>query len=91
MTGTIWKFLIGPVPVLVFDIPKGANIISAAWDPKTGPCIWVEIPDKTAPKEERKLLVVGTGHALPAERGRFIGTVVEHDSGLVWHIYEEAK
>lgn len=86
---TIWKFVLEPGKDPM--APRGTNLISAGWDPKTGVCVWGEVPDESAPKEPIRLCIVGTGHNLPSDRGRFLGTVVMLDLGLVWHIYVEEE
>lgn len=87
---TIWKWALDPVPEQVIRAPRGTNLISAGWDPKTGPgeiCVWGEVPDRAAETERIRILIVGTGHDLPSDRGRFIGTAVMRNTGLVWHVY----
>jgi len=90
MTGTIWKYVLEAAEEQTVELKKGAKIISAGWDPKTGFCVWAEIPDKTAAAEKVTVLSTGTGHDLPEKRGRFIGTAIALDTGLVFHFYEGA-
>ena len=88
MTGTIWKWVLRIADEQEIEVPKGTKLISAGWDPKTGTCVWGEVPRPNAPKVKILILIVGTGHRLPDLKGRFIGTAIMLDMGLVWHVYE---
>lgn len=87
---TIWKFTteIEDRPRLM--LPAGARILSCALDRVDNLYaryfnLWAEV-DNSAPREERRLRVIGTGHPLP-NVGQFVGTI--QDPPFVWHIYEE--
>jgi len=38
--------------------------------------------------DARQFAVYGTGHALPADPGKYIGTAQMMDGALVWHVFE---
>ena len=80
---TIWKFTLAPgfgVPM-----PIGAEVLHAAGQ-GADVCVWALV-DPTAPEERRYFDVYGTGHPMPAEPGRYVGTV--HLPGpLVFHVFD---
>lgn len=84
MARTIWKFLLRPGEPVV--MPAGARPISAREQHDTI-CVWAEV-DPAAPMEPRHFGVYGTGHALPDDPGRFLGTASLHGGRLIFHVYE---
>ena len=78
---TIWKFetlkngnWLGISGEFICEMPVGANIISAGIDPGGQPCLWAEV-DPQADVEPRRFYKAGTGNSVPANAGRFIGSV----------------
>lgn len=51
-------------------------------------CIWAEVKPE-ARELERAVLVIGTGHEMPADAGAFtyLGTVQLLRGGLVFHVF----
>ena len=82
---TIWKYELSP-DVLFYDLPRGAKILSAREQGETI-CFWAEV-DPGAPKEPRKMMAFGTGHTIPQEPMRFVGTAYLQHGSLVFHVYE---
>lgn len=86
---TVWKFSIdlgSDEPVLM---PKGAQVLHV--DNQDGAlCVWALV-DPHAPKVARGFVVVGTGHPVPAFRGRFLGTVLFAGGALVFHVWEDLR
>ncbi len=81
---TIWKFTLHPG--FAVSMPVGAEVLHAAGQGDEV-CIWALV-DPTAPKERRRFDVYGTGHPMPADPGRYVGTA--HLSGpLVFHVFED--
>lgn len=83
---TVWKFVIAD-PDTPVTMPVGAEILHVAAQHAVV-CVWALV-DPKAPHEERRLVVAGTGHPIPAERGRFLGTVLLHGGALVFHIWDQ--
>lgn len=87
---TIWKYKVLPLDgPQRYDMPEGAQIISAGLDPQEDMCFWALV-DSSAPLEERTIWCVGTGwplDELEMPDARFIGTI-RHDP-YMWHIFEE--
>ncbi len=70
------------------SMPRGARILTAQYQPQSGPCIWAEV-DPTQPREMREIVVYGTGHALADGRRAYIATFQMHGGDLVWHVFDE--
>lgn len=89
---TIYKY-----PVMISDevevlMPRSARILHVAQQPlAVGDLqVWAHI-DKREPMVVRKLRIYGTGHDMPGEPGRFIGTVLFNGGALVWHVYDAGE
>ena len=82
---TIWKYELSP-HVLFYDLPRGAKVLSAR-EQGDAICFWAEV-DPNQPKEPRKMMVFGTGHVIPPEPMRFVGTAHIQQGALVFHVYE---
>ena len=83
----VWKFAIGD-PESPISLPRGAEILSVAVQ-RGVVCLWALV-DPEQPREDRHLVVAGTGQDVPDERGRFLGTVLLADGDLVFHIWDRA-
>lgn len=88
MSRAVWKFPLDGGA----DIPAGARILSVDIDPSGNPCVWALV-DPEAPRARRILMVVGTGWPLPDESHAwtFVGTFVQRDQGLVFHVFEAGE
>jgi hypothetical protein len=85
-TRSVWKYELEPGENLCW-LPRGAEVLSAQaqYDHL---CLWARV-DPDAPQDQRRFLVVGTGHTLPAgKRLAFIATAQMHGGALVWHVFE---
>ena len=52
--------------------------------------IWAPFIENV-PTEERRLLIVGTGHEIPDDEVfnyNYVGTTMQDDGKLVWHLFE---
>ena len=86
MAKAIWKFTLSESEKQ-FSMPTGARILSA--DEQHGQvCIWAEV-DPAMDPEDRRFSVYGTGHGLPDNPGRFIGTVKLASGAFIMHVYEQ--
>lgn len=85
-------------PVTVTDhalllAPPGAKILTVAAPPEdpgvTGWFyVWAEVDPDLEPVAQ-ELRVYGTGHPMPDDPGRYLGTVFCAGGALIWHVYEE--
>ena len=82
----VWKFPLALADEVELDIPRGAEMLDFQMQGRTL-CIWALV-DPEAPKELRTFRVAGTGHPLPDEGLRYIGTTQQLGGALVWHLFE---
>lgn len=85
---TIWKYnLSPPTEVSTYNMPKGAKFLTIQQQGDFyHPCMWFEVDDEQ-PKEMVEFLMVGTGHPLPDESYKYLGTGIFKGGELVFHIY----
>jgi hypothetical protein len=74
------------VPVMTFDIPKGARFLHAA-EQHRKIAMWYEIPDPDAPKVLHRYALLGTGGWI-ADDSVYLATTLHYDGDLVLHLYE---
>lgn len=82
---TIFKYPLELAGVQSVRMPAGATILTVQLQAGV-PCVWA-ITDSAQPKVSRRLLLVGTGHALPDDHGRYVGTF-QPPRGLVFHVFD---
>ena len=83
---TIWKFELEVTDIQTVALPKGCFILQVEVQRGT-PCLWVEC-DSEAPKVDRVFAIYGTGHSLPDNPGKYIGSYMLQGGMLVFHLYE---
>lgn len=89
-TMTIWKFRLRAHTVQHLSMPVGARILSCGTQ-GSDLCVWALVNPDEPKIEERTIMIYGTGSGIAgAKKLRMIGTVQQHTTGLVWHIFEEA-
>lgn len=87
----IFKYRLKSPGATTLSMPRGAEVLGVQL--QAGDlAVWAMV-DPALPPEDRRLVVVGTGHQLPdsmasRERYPYLGTV--QASALVWHVFEEA-
>ncbi len=85
----VWRFPLKLADRVEIQMPTAAQILSvhvqAADSDTFNICLWA-ICQPDAPKEWRNFVIVGTGHPMPYDLGRFIGTVLMPP--FVWHVFE---
>lgn len=84
---TIYKYPLYTTDRQSVPLPAGAEILSIQMQ-GSGPCLWA-IVDTEAIAAPVRIVVVGTGHALPEQPLHFIATV--QDGPYVWHVFREAS
>lgn len=87
-TREIFKYSLDVVGKQVIQMPKGAEILTVQMQAGR-PQIWAVVEPDNAPSPF-EILMVGTGHEMPQEFGRYIGTIQMLDGNLVWHYFEAA-
>lgn len=84
MAKEIWKFPLGDGMEQRIDMPMHAEILTVQMQ-HGHTCLWAMVDPENV-KRPRTILIVGTGHDVPQDARRYIGTV-QHDL-FVWHIFE---
>jgi hypothetical protein len=82
---TIWKYPLQP-DVTTLDMPQGAQVLTVQVQGNR-PVLWALV-DPCQLKRKRRFAVFGTGHDIPDEVGKYIGTFQLLDGGLVFHLFE---
>lgn len=86
MNLTIWKATLKPADVQDVEVPAGAEFLCAR-EQYDQICVWFRC-DPSASREQRKIAIVGTGHAAPGDESRYLGTASLHGGNLMFHIFE---
>lgn len=82
----IWKFKIELQEQQVVLMKKGSQILCAKAQGEDI-CIWV-LCDETAPAEERRIGVYGTGHEITGDPGKYVDTLMLHNGFFVFHVFD---
>lgn len=74
--------------IVTIRLPKGAEILSVGTlYGKPQPYVWA-LHEIDAKKVDRKFRVYGTGHPIPEDNLKFIGTIQVHNGDIVHHLFE---
>ncbi len=85
MTKTIWKYPAGPGR-WTHLMPAGAEILSVQVQRKDVQ-MWVLV-DARKPNEAREFVAYGTGHPMPDDPGKFVGTFQIEGGDLIFHLFD---
>ena len=80
----IWKFGINAATISI-DMPKGAQPLCVQVQ-RDVPCIWA-IVNPSAEMEKVKVEIYGTGHTMPENPGKYIGTFQVSGGVYVFHVF----
>lgn len=82
---TVWKWTLKPDSTL--EVPEGTTFLSVG--KQMGQIVAWGLVDPSKPLASRRIKAYGTGHAVPDDPGKFIGTVTDVEGiGLVFHFFE---
>lgn len=86
---TVYKYPLKLQDHWSLEMPIGAKILSVD-NQREQITLWALVDaSPEAPTEVRSFLIRGTGHNIDEGLNlEFIGTVLVHDGGLVWHVFE---
>jgi hypothetical protein len=92
---TIWKFKLSLAERQFVQMPAGARILSAG-EQADELYLWAIVDDTTFFRQDRVIVVKGTGHDFRDEDDAlsFIGTVQMRGTPgnrLVWHVFESLR
>lgn len=68
-------------------MPVGSEILSVQTQ-FDSPQLWALVNPSETRKETRVFKSYGTGHPIPENPGKFIGTVQIHSGSLIFHVFE---
>lgn len=80
----VFKYPFAIEKIATIEVPSGSVLLHAGLDPVGTPCVWA-IVDQNNPKTLIEIFVVGTGHDVPEQAPRHLGSFVRLDE--VWHIF----
>lgn len=83
---TVWKYPLEVTDRQTIEMPRTSKILHVGVQHGIA-CLWVEVTPDTL-QAERTILIAGTGHPLPDESKRYIGTFQLAGGTLVFHAYE---
>ena len=86
---TIWKWPLFPETETVINIPPDAQVLTIKLQDGL-PHIWI-LMEPEAPTVRRTFCVYGTGHPMPDNPGKYIGTVLMNSDRLVFHVFETSQ
>jgi hypothetical protein len=81
---TIWKWTLQPETTI--NMPHGAKLL-AVQEQRGEPQLWALV-DPGAKTYPRTFRVYGTGHNLPDDPGKYVGTFQIQNEALVFHVFE---
>jgi hypothetical protein len=91
---TIWKFPLEITGEQEIETPNWFVPLSVGFDPfgTDDPigvlCLWAQVLPK-GPAVKRRIHVRGTGHPIdPAKPATFVGTAINRELALVWHVFD---
>lgn len=83
---SIWKFEIPMHEGAEIMMPEGAEVLTVQAQ-RGEPFLWARVnPD--APKIKRLFAVHGTGHPIPDDGRKHLGSFQLHGGSLVFHVFE---
>ena len=86
---TVWKFPFEMTDTVRIMMPAGAQLLHLETQHGV-PCLWALV-DPESEKVRRKFRLAGTGHPLPDDIGRHLGSFQLLEGNLVFHLFEEAN
>ena len=87
MNSTIWKYTLRATDEQQIQMPAGAQILSVGVVQERIQ-LWAMVDPMTPMAQNRRIVMVGTGHILPPAHGRFIGTVSLLNGALILHVFD---
>jgi hypothetical protein len=87
MARAVHKFQVEPGEFTDVPMPIGAEILHADVQ-GDAVFVWALVQPGAANLINRRLAYFGTGKSIP-DNARHIGTCIERNWGLVWHVFEE--
>ena len=87
MNKTIWKWSINGGKTTI-SIPIGAEILTVQKQ-REEVVLWALV-DADSKKEEKEIMIYGTGHKVKDNPGKYINTFQVSNGNLVFHVFDES-
>lgn len=87
MTQKIYKYPIEIEDEVSVEMPLGAEILCVQMQ-GGHPCIWALVDADEVGKQVKGFIWRGTGHTMPDNHGKYVGTVQLHGGSLIFHLFE---
>jgi hypothetical protein len=84
---SIWKYPLQVLDRQFVAMPRGAQVLTVQTQ-RGQPHIWALADPAEREYVDRCLRIYGTGHEMPADPGRYVGTFQLADGGLIYHVFE---
>jgi hypothetical protein len=85
----IWKYILTIEGKQTLMMPEAARLLCVQMQDGI-PCLWAVVDKDSAKvlakREPRTVFTVGTGHPMPEECGKYVGTY-QPMNGLVFHVF----
>jgi len=85
----IWKYELRITDGQFVVLPKDAELLCVQVQ-RDKPCLWA-IGEEHGMREERLIIIHGTGHQVSSNLGRYLGTFQIQNGDLVYHVFEGGK
>lgn len=82
---TIWKFELPSGGIT--KMPANAEVLCVQ-SQNGNPCLWALVNSDEPMVEMRYFKVYGTGHSIPENPGKYIGTFQLQSGAFVFHVFE---
>lgn len=85
----VFRYRLDLAEAPTLDLPAGAEVVSVAppRDLSSSLDLWAVVdPDRATVK--RHFRIAGTGHPLPDDAARFLGTVPMSQGSVIFHVFE---
>lgn len=89
---TIFRYRLPITDTPAIEMPVMAEVLSVG-PPRDGSDLldlWAMVDTNRPTKILYEFRIVGTGHPMPEDVGRFVGSVTTHSGAFVWHVFEVA-
>ncbi len=82
----VYKYPLEVADTVDLTMPAGADVLCVQMQDGR-PYLWAKV-DVEASKSLRRFYVVGTGHPMPVDAKRYVGTFQMASGKLVFHVFE---
>jgi len=81
----IWKYTLKLTDTQQISMPIGAKALTVQWQ-NGMMCLWA-LCNELNNKENREILICGTGNDYPVIKGDYVGTFQMSEGKLIFHVF----